>query len=340
MITVVLLTASFILSVILTGAIKRAAVKLNFMDRPKNELKNHAHPVPYAGFSIWFCFMIIILGARFFTSYETGTLYQLRGIVIGGSGIMLLGLFDDIYNLNFKTKFFWQIAAAFILVYYGIYVKIFPLNLINIALSVFWVVLVVNAVNIIDVMDGLSVGISAISALGFFAVALPTEKLYVNFAALILFGTLSGFWFYNKPKAKVFMGDTGSLFVGFILASLSMGANYSNINTLGLFSPFLLLGLPIYDTVLVSYFRWRRGQPIFKGSKDHYALRMGMLGFSEWKIDAVSYAIAAMLSISAFFITIVPAGYAMAILLLIILFALIGSSILDTADPYKDKPEI
>jgi UDP-GlcNAc:undecaprenyl-phosphate GlcNAc-1-phosphate transferase len=335
MISLVLLAVSLSVSVIFTLISKTAAEKLRFFDMPEDGLKNHPQPVPYAGTSIWLGFTAVLVGLRLFTSFETGTLHQLRGLVFGGTLIFAVGLLDDILDIDYRVKFLWQVIAAMILVRYDIYIKFFPDRILNIIVSIFWVVLVVNSVNIIDILDGLSCGVSAVCALGFFAITLPTEQLYVNFAAIILFGILSGFWIFNKPRAKVFMGDAGSLFAGFILAALSMGADYSKVNIIGLFSPFLILSIPLYDTILVSYFRWRRGKPIFKGSKDHYALRLSAAGLSVWQIDIISYAVSLVLALSAFLITVLPAGYAFFILIAILFLGLVGSGALENINPHQ-----
>lgn len=336
MILLILVPVSLIVSIVFTFMIKILAEKLRFYDIPKDELKNHPHPIPYAGASIWLGFILVLLGLRLLTSFETGTLHQLRGLVYGGTLIFILGFLDDRLDLDFRVKFLWQIIAAMILVHYDIYIKFFPSKTLNIVLSLFWVVLVVNSVNIIDILDGLSCGVAAICALGFFAITLPTEQLYVNFAAIILFSILLGFWFFNKPRAKVFMGDGGSLFTGFMLAAISMGADYSKVNIIGLFSPLLILGIPLYDTILVSYFRWRSGKPIFKGSKDHYALRLSAAGLTPWRINLLSYAISTVLALAAFSITVAPTGYAFFILVIVFSMGLIGSGVLDTIDPHAE----
>ncbi len=332
MIVLIIFTVSVILSLLITLIVKFICEKLKFYDIPANQLKDHKKPIPYAGTAIWFTFMLVLLGIRIFTSFETGTLHQLRGIVFGGTVIFLLGILDDKFEFGYIMKFFWQIVAAIILLNFDIQIKIFAADILNIAISIFWVVLVMNAINIIDVLDGLSSGISAICAIGFFAITLPGEDVYVNFAAITLAGVLAGFWFFNKPNAKVFMGDGGSLFVGFILASISMGADYTGVSIIGLFSPLLILGIPLYDTILVSYFRWRKGEPIFKGSKDHYALRLSKKGFSRWQIDIISYIISFILAVAAFLITVLSTGYAFFILIFIAVFVLIGSDYLDNIE--------
>src|SRR5262249_18518315 len=147
-------------------------------------------------------------------------------------------------------------------------------------LSMFWIVGIINAFNIIDIMDGLASGIGMIASLGFLFISLPSEEIYVNFTSAALAGALLGFIPFNLSKRwKIFMGDTGSLLVGFVLAALSLGTSYTRINNVGVFSPLLILGLPIYDTILVSYLRYMRGMSPFRGSRDHFALRLETFGF-------------------------------------------------------------
>jgi len=331
-----LFVSSFIVSLTATYIVKIAAEKTGFFDLPETALKVHSKPVPYAGTAIWLTTIIVLIALRLMTSFPTGTLHQLRGIVIGGALIFILGVVDDIFDLDYRIKFAGQTAAALVLIHYDIYIKLFPVFSLNLLVSIFWVVLVVNAVNIIDILDGLSCGVSAIAALGFFAITLPTEQLYVNFAAIVLFGTLSGFWLYNKPPAKVYMGDGGSLYTGFLLAALSMGADYSNINIIGLFSPLLILGIPLFDTILVIYFRWKAGRPVFKGSKDHYAIRLAAAGLSRWQIDFISYAISAALALAAFGLTVLPVNYAFFLLAAVGAFAVIGTGVLETINPHAE----
>ena len=324
---------SFLLS--LTGAwlLRKFSRVTGFYDYPQFGLKEHKEAVPYAGTSVWVSFMAVLAGLRLFTSFETGTLHALRGIVYGGTLVFILGIFDDLYDLHFLLKFLFQGIAAGIIIAFDIKINIFPVPALNIAVSVFWLILVINAVNIIDIKDGLASGVAALSAFGFFLVTLPTERFYVNFASIIIGGALLGFWVLNKPPAKVFLGDGGSLFTGFILAALSMGADYSSHHPVGLFAPLFILGIPLYDTLLVSYFRFREGKSIFKGSKDHYALRLQAAGLSDWQIDLVSYAVSALLSAAAFAVTVLPAGAAFFLAAVVLFTGLIGSAALSAVNP-------
>ncbi len=321
----------------LTFFIRKAALKTGFVDIPVGKLKVHEGPVPYAGTAIFLTFMIALLGVRFFTNYPTGTLRQLRGIVFGGGFVFVLGIIDDMFDLSYPVKFLGQAAAALILIYYGIMIQIFPLEFLNVLFSILWVLLIVNSLNIVDVMDGLASGVGAIAALGFFAVTLPGELVYVRIASAVLFGSLAGFWYFNRPPAKVFMGDAGSLFAGFILAALSMGAEYSGANLLGLFAPVFILLIPIYDTLLVIYFRWRSGRAIFKGSRDHFAIRLSSQGFSDWKINLIAYTAAFVFGAAAFLVTVSTPGIAFLIISLVFFLAIAGTAVLSGFDPHTGQ---
>ncbi len=328
---------SVVLGAGMTYLVMRLALKKGFVDSPSGELKEHSAPVPYAGTAIFITFILVLWGIRLFTSYPTGTLHQLRGIVFGGSFVFLLGIIDDLYDLSYGIKFLGQAAAAGILIYYGISIRIFPFDVLNIAFSVLWVLLIVNALNIIDVMDGLAPGVAAIAALGFFAITLPGELVYVNVGAIVLFGALLGFWFFNRPPAKVFMGDAGSLFTGFILAALSMGAEYSGANLLGLFAPVFILMIPIYDTLLVMYFRYRSGRPVFKGSKDHFAIRLSSAGLTDWSINLIAYAAALVFAAAAVIVTTVSAGISFLVISAVFFIAVAGSAVLSGFDPHQRR---
>jgi UDP-GlcNAc:undecaprenyl-phosphate GlcNAc-1-phosphate transferase len=182
-----------------------------------------------------------------------------------------------------------------------------------------WVMGITNSFNIIDVMDGLSSGIAAIASLAFFFIAMPLEDIHVNFCAIALAGGCLGFLPYNLSKRrKIFMGDTGSLTIGFILAAVAMGTSYSRFSFVGVFAPLLILAIPMYDTFLVSILRMRKGKSPFLGSKDHYALRLEKLGFSRGWILAITYTASGLLAFCAWLVTHLPTVGA----LLVVLFCI------------------
>ncbi len=312
------------LAYVLTPLLRKIALKFGILDHPVPGIKIHLKPVPYlGGLAIWLAFVVTLLGVRLLTSFPTGTLRNLRGIFYGGTLIMVLGLIDDIWKLDYRVKLFGQFIASIILILYNIRIEFISSIPLSIFLTIFWVVGITNAVNIIDIMDGLAAGVVVIAGLAFFFIALPTEKIYVNFAALALAGSCLGFLRYNWRPAKIFMGDSGSLFIGFILAAVSLGESYTTINNIGLFAPFLVLGIPIYDTLLVIFFRILKGKSIFAGSRDHFAFRLEAMGYNRKKVVLINYYLTAILGLAAFLITTVKFELAVIIYAAIIAFAIL-----------------
>lgn len=312
------------LAYVLTPLLRKIALKFGILDHPVPDIKIHLKPIPYlGGLAIWLAFVLTLLGVRLLTSFPTGTLRNLRGIFYGGTLIMVLGLIDDIWKLDYRVKLFGQFIASIILILYNIRIEFISSIPLSIFLTIFWVVGITNAVNIIDIMDGLAAGVVVIAGLAFFFIALPTEKIYVNFAALALAGSCLGFLRYNWRPAKIFMGDSGSLFIGFILAAVSLGESYTTINNIGLFAPFLVLGIPIYDTLLVIFFRILKGKSIFAGSRDHFAFRLEAMGYDRKKVVLINYYLTAILGLAAFLITTVKFELAVIIYAAIIAFAIL-----------------
>ncbi len=318
---------ALLLAYALTPLFQRIAVKFRILDHPVPNIKIHPKPVPYlGGLAIWLALIVTLLGVRLLTHFPTGTLRNLRGIFYGGTIIMVLGLIDDIWKLDYRVKFFGQFIASIILIIYNIRIEFIPNLPLSIFLTIFWVVGVTNAINIIDIMDGLAAGVAVIAGLAFSFIALPTEKIYVNFAALALAGSCLGFLRYNWRPARIFMGDSGSLFIGFILAAISLGESYTTINNIGLFAPFLVLGIPIYDTLLVIFFRMLKGKSIFAGSLDHFAFRLEAMGYDRKKVVLINYYLCVILGLTAFLITIVKFELAVIISAAIIAFAILSAT--------------
>jgi len=288
------LTLSFLLALYGTPLARKAAIKFGIVDRPDGNLKVHREPVPYLGGLAIYMAFLLSLALTFEFSQE------LLGIMLGGTIIVLLGLIDDFGVLTPEVKFFGQIIAAFVLIKSGtmIYLSFIPYWM-RIFLTVLWVVGITNAFNIIDIMDGLSAGVAAIAAVTLSVVAIGNGKVMVAIMAVTLAGSAIGFLRYNFSPARIYMGDTGSMFLGYTLAALSIGntvGSYTRTNYFGFFAPILILGVPIFDTLFVMVFRLRRGQSMFHGSNDHFAIRLKKLGWPVKKIVVVSYFAAALLS--------------------------------------------
>jgi UDP-GlcNAc:undecaprenyl-phosphate GlcNAc-1-phosphate transferase len=294
---------------LLTPLMRRIALHFHVLDRPLTDVKTHKRPVPYlGGVAVAGGLIIALILARLLTNFPTGTLHAQRGILFGSIIVFLLGLADDIerHGLGYKQKFLVQFAAALCLIFFDIRIKFITPHWFADILTAIWVVGIINAMNIIDIMDGLSSGIAIIASLGFLFISLPSEEIYVNFTSAALAGALLGFLPYNLSKRwKIFMGDTGSLLAGFVLAALSLGTSYTRVNNLAVFSPLLILGLPIYDTVLVSYLRYTKGLSPFRGSRDHFALRLESFGFFREEILVMCYSASLLLTFVAYEVTIV-----------------------------------
>jgi len=296
------------LSLLLTPLLRRLALKFGHLDAPTTGIKTHKHPTPLlGGAAIFLAYAAGLIFMRFYTSFPTGTLRDLRVVLGGGFAMFALGLIDDLKKpggLGVKTKFFIQFAVAFFAVFSGIRINFLSPAYLSFFLSVLWIVGVSNAFNIIDIMDGLSASQVVMASLGFLLIAFPSESIYVNVASGSLAGAALGFLPYNfSKKMKIFMGDSGSLLCGFTLALVAMGTQYSAVNPLGVYAPLFILAIPIYDTLFVSVLRLRRGHSPFIGSKDHFALRLEKIGFSRHRIVFLAAMASLIFSVFAFLVT-------------------------------------
>ncbi|MDD5302330.1 MAG: MraY family glycosyltransferase [Elusimicrobia bacterium] len=310
-----LLVASFVcsagVSFFMTPLVRLLSVRLGVLDTPGSAVKTHKEPTPvFGGVAIYLGFMATMILLRMTTNFPTGTLYNLRALVLGGSLIFMLGLVDDLKRpegVDYKPKFIVQILAAALLIVFGLRIRFISPAYVAYAVTVVWVVGVTNAFNIVDIMDGLSASQAAVAALGFLMISLPSEELYVNFASAALAGAAIGFLPWNlSRKRKIFMGDSGSLLIGFLLAGISMGTRYSEVNDAGVFAPLLILFVPAFDTLFVSLLRLNQGKSPFLGSKDHFALRLEKMGLSRGAVVLIAAGAAAFMGFCAFLVTQLP----------------------------------
>ncbi len=297
--------AAYVISLILTPILRYVAVKYNIYDRPITAVKTHKISTPYlGGIAIWTGWCISLIIIRLITNFPTGTLNNLRSVIAGSFLMLILGLYDDIKKdgLNFKLKFLIQIIAAIIVViFFNIRIQFMENYILSVLISIFWIIGLSNAFNIIDIMDGLSGGVATIAAFFFLIIALPSEMIYVNFCSTALMGGILGFLPYNLSKnKKIFMGDTGSLSIGFILATVAMGTSYTKINTAGILAPLLILTIPIYETIFVSIMRILKKKNPFLGSKDHFPLRLEKMGYSRKQILIFIYLLCFIFGIFAY----------------------------------------
>jgi len=266
---------------------RRAALQFNVVDRPDGRLKHQSAPVPYlGGLAVYLAFLISL---AFTFEFRQDVL----GLVLGGTLIVMVGLIDDFGVLKPWPKLIGQLIAVFVLIRSGIRIEIaaFP-DWLDLLLTMLWMIGIINAVNIIDVMDGLAGGVSVIACVWLFVVAVANQDMMVAVMLAALAGSLVGFLRYNFPPASIYLGDAGSLFVGFMLGALAMIGKYTVVNPVAVLTPVLILGVPVFDTLFVMYVRWLRGLPMFLGSHDHFALHLRQWALSVPQVVVLSYVVA------------------------------------------------
>jgi UDP-GlcNAc:undecaprenyl-phosphate GlcNAc-1-phosphate transferase len=233
----------------------------------------------------------IYLSFALAVAFTATTDLPIQGIVTGAGLLMILGLFDDRYGMHPVVKLLGQVAAASLVIACGVKVNFLHTPYLNIPFTILWVVGITNAFNLLDNMDGLSAGIAFISASAFAVITahhlfLGPEQMQTMVLAASLAGACLGFLRYNLYRASIFMGDAGSMVLGFVLASIAaLGSWRSATLTTSLLIPILVLAYPIFDTTLVCLLRLQRGVPFYRGGKDHSSHRLTNLGLS--KLEAV-----------------------------------------------------
>jgi len=312
-----ILVSAFALAVGATPLARRLAFRLGILDQPSAR-KVHVRPMPLLGGVAIYVAAIVALalfGDRFYVR-------QVAGILVGATFCSFMGLWDDRLGLTAWAKLGGQLAAALVLVVSGVQVRVFANAAADIALTVFWTVGITNAMNLLDNMDGLSGGISAIAAAFFLLLAASSGQYLVGILAAALLGACIGFLVYNVNPASIFMGDAGSLFLGFMMASVGIKLRFpDNVHFVTWMVPVLVLGLPIFDTTLVFISRLRRGaNPLTAAGKDHVSHRLVKLGFSQREAVLILYLICGALGVLAMYLTqaSIAEGYAVggAVLLL------------------------
>ncbi|NQU95507.1 MAG: undecaprenyl/decaprenyl-phosphate alpha-N-acetylglucosaminyl 1-phosphate transferase [Candidatus Omnitrophica bacterium] len=289
---------AIIISYGFTPLARQIAFKIKLLDHPSSK-KSHAHPTPLlGGLSILLAFFTAV----FFTTNINSQMY---GILAGGIILMTLGMIDDKLGMMPKMKLSGQILAALIVYKAGVRVITFEDYYVSMFFTVFWIVGITNAFNLLDNLNGLSSGIAGISAIFFGVMALLNSQVYVAVLAFALAGACFGFLKHNFPEAKIFMGDSGSMFLGFTLACIAiLGSWETEKISLSFCLPILVLGYPIFDTTLVTFLRIKEKRSIFIGGKDHSSHILASLGFKKKRAVVLIYVICMMLGLAAFLISV------------------------------------
>ncbi|MBA3947203.1 MAG: undecaprenyl/decaprenyl-phosphate alpha-N-acetylglucosaminyl 1-phosphate transferase [Herpetosiphonaceae bacterium] len=274
----IFLTA-LVFSVIGTPLARRLGLLAGVVSIP-NARRINTVPVPQLGGAAMY--LAFIVGLLLFG--ERAEIRQLVAILLGATLMSLLGLIDDRWELHAGLKLVGQIGAALMLIASGLHVQLLHSIVLDSLLTITWVVGITNALNLLDNMDGLSGGVAAVAAANFLLLAAlnPHPQFLVGGLAAALLGACLGFLRYNLNPATIFMGDTGSLFIGFILAAVGIKLRFANTNAVTWMVPLIVLAVPLFDTTLVFVSRLRRGRnPLTTPGKDHVSHRLVALGLTR-----------------------------------------------------------
>ena len=324
---------SFAFTFATTPLVRRFAFKIGAIDIPKDNRRMHKKPTPRIGG------LAIIFGFTVATLCFAQPSRQLYGTLAGAAIIAVMGVIDDCKNLPAKLKFVIQIIAALVVVFAGdIKIDVFtnPNFLsdnpywvlpewLSVTLTVIWIVFITNAVNFIDGLDGLAAGVSAIMSISLVFISIRVGVYSIAILGIALMGSCFGFLPFNFNPAKIFMGDTGSTFLGFMLATLSIQGVFKSYAVISFAVPLLILGLPLFDALFAMIRRILRGQSPMTADRGHLHHRLVDMGFSQKQTVFILYAISGVLGITA--VLLAESGVLRALLLVIcvLILLLIGS---------------
>lgn len=300
--------------------------RLGLVDIPNKELhKQHSSVVPVAGGFILVLTVFAVSLWQQLLDWQT-----VRALLASSSLLFLFGVWDDIKRLSPPVKMIGQIAGALLLVFMGVQVLIFQQNWLNLVITILWVVGITNAYNFVDSMDGLAVGIGAQAAAFFMLVTSDSGQAELSLLSAILLGACVGCFYFNSMPARFFLGDSGSQFLGFLLAGLAIAYNPPGYEQLqSWFIPILLMGVPIFDISLVVFSRLRHKRPIYRASRDHTYHRLVQMGMSSNRAVLSMHITALMLGCLAFVALGLPALLANAIFAATLLIGIIALLLLE-----------
>ena len=344
---------ALLIALMMTPWVKKLAFKVGAIDKP-NARKVHTRIMPrlgglaiYAAFVVGFLLLYPFLPEGLLNTYDMNLI---KGLLVGGTIIVLLGALDDRFELSAKVKLLGQIAAACVVVF-GFGIKINLLNIpfgdtmqpvaewLAIPLTIFWIVGCTNAINLIDGLDGLAAGVSAIAIGTILVMASLMGSEPVILVSALLLGGVIGFLVFNFHPAKIFMGDSGSLFLGFALATLSM-LGFKQVAVVSFVTPLLIIGVPLSDTFFAIVRRMVNKKPIFAPDKGHLHHCLRELGYSHRRTVLIIYGIAAFFGACAIVQSVVvqshAANWVTFVVIAVLMFVLqIGAEVIGIVDKTK-----
>ena len=302
------LIMAFLVAILITPLVKKLAYRIGAVDTP-NDRKVHTGIMPrLGGLAIFIAFLV---GLAILRPVPDGDILIPLSIVLGACIIIVTGILDDIYEISPKAKMLSQIISACVIVFLG-GIQIEFINLpfggelefgfLSIPFTILWIVGITNAINLIDGLDGLAAGVSSIALITLACMAFIMSNMFVVAIAAILVCSTIGFLFYNFHPAKIFMGDTGALFLGFMIAVLSL-LGFKGVTVFSFIIPVIMLGVPISDTFFAIVRRLRNKQKWSAPDKSHLHHRLIDMGFSHRQTVLIIYGIAALFSLAAVIIS-------------------------------------
>lgn len=294
------LLLTFLLSVTVTPAVKKLAIYFGAIDQP-SERKIHEKTMPrLGGLAIFLSFLI----GFFVFIPET---FEAWPIMVGAFIMLITGILDDLYELSAKSKLIGQLFAAGITVYGGITIEFITIPLgeklefgyLEVPITIVWIVAITNAINLIDGLDGLAAGVTSIALIAIIGLSVSMGNSQITLIGLILLGSTLGFLVHNFHPAKIFMGDTGSLFLGYMISVIAVMGLYKNATVFSLFVPIIILGIPILDTLFAIIRRIIHKKPLSAPDKFHLHHCIIGMGFTHRQTVIMIYALSSLFSIAA-----------------------------------------
>lgn len=296
---IILFVGALVVALAVTPVSKWLAPHVGMMARPRGR-DLHTQPVPrMGGLAIFLGVMAMAVILRGQAEFR-----QLAALVFGAALMSFLGLVDDRFSLSAYVRLAAQIGAAVFVWFNGVRIQLFSTEVLDAALTVVWIVGITNAMNFLDNMDGLLAGIAAFASAFFLVLAVLNGQILVAALAAALVGACIGFLFYNLNPASVFMGDSGSMFLGFLLACVGIKLRFAQAPSVSWMVPLIVLALPVFDTTLVVISRLRRGKnPLTTPGKDHSSHRIAQQGFSYREAVLILYVVCAVLGVLALLVS-------------------------------------
>jgi UDP-GlcNAc:undecaprenyl-phosphate GlcNAc-1-phosphate transferase len=331
---------AFMIAFLVTPLIKKLAIAIGAVDRPEQR-KVHSKVMPrMGGLAICIAFLLPLTTVLYFDIIDISSPvfndWQILGFIIGGLVIIAVGLIDDKYQLSAKYKLLGQIVAASIVVYCGIRVQfftlpdqdIFELGWLSIPITLLWIIGVTNALNLIDGLDGLAAGVASIALATISIIGFTMGNIIIAFMALLLLASTLGFLVHNFYPAKIFMGDTGALFLGYNLAVFSI-LGFKHVTLVSFIIPIIILAVPIADTFFAIIRRFLSKQAISAPDKNHLHHCLLKMGYSHRATVLMIYGISVFFSLTAIFFSQAEVWMAFTVLGFILIVFAIGADVIN-----------